>query len=469
MLNAVPPDTRLPSRPDRASPAPVETPSLPSLAEATRLWLKIGLLSFGGPVGQIALLHREVVDLRRWISDRRFLHALNFCHLLPGPEAQQLAIYLGWLMHGARGGLVAGALFVIPGALVMLALSIVYALYGAVPVVTALFFGLKSAVLLLVVEALQRIARRALKTWAARLLAVVSFLALFVFAVPFPLVVLAGALVGGLAPAAFGGTVHEGDEGEPPALLDRVLAAEPDRARRLARDARRAGLCCALAWALTLVVLASVGGRYGEIAVFFSKMAAVTFGGAYAVLAYVGQEAVQRLHWLTAPEMLAGLGLAETTPGPLILVLQFVGFLAGYRAPGGLSGVLGGASASALTLWVTFLPCFAFVFLGAPLVERVQGARRLTGALSGVTAAVVGVVANLAVWFALHVFFRQTILVHAFGLHFERPVLASLDVRALALATLAGLGLFVLRLGVVPTLALCALAGAAAHLAGVLG
>jgi chromate transporter len=442
-----------------------EVPPLPSFMEATRVWFKIGCLSFGGPAGQIALLHREVVDDRKWVSDRRFLHALNFCHLLPGPEAQQLAIYLGWLMHGPLGGFTAGSLFVIPGAIVMLALSLIYATLGTVPVIAALFFGLKSAVLLLVIEAVLRIGRRALKGGTAWALAGASFGALFLFNVPFPVVVLAAGLIGLAAPNYFAGGKHGKSQDGPPALLDAVLAADPTRASRLARSARFAGLLSAALWLLPVALLLSVGGIYADVAWFFSKMAVVTFGGAYAVLAYAAQEAVQGYHWLSAPEMLSGLGLAETTPGPLILVLQFVGFMAGYRAPGSLTGVPGGIVASILTVWVTFLPCFAFVFLGAPLVERLQENRKLAGALSAVTAAVVGVVANLAVWFALHVLFRQTVPVRTLGLSFDAPAPASVDPWAFSLAVVAGLCLFRLKLGVMRTLGICAAASIALHFA----
>jgi chromate transporter len=319
---------------------------MPSFAEATRVWFKIGCLSFGGPPGQIALLHREVVDERNWVSDRRFLHALNFCNLLPGPEAQQLAIYLGWLMHGPLGGATAGLLFVIPGAIIMMALSIIYATLGTVPLIAALFFGLKSAVLVLVVEAVQRIGRRALKGRPAWSLAAASFVALFFFGIPFPVVVLAAGLIGYMAPKHFSGSSHGKAKDGPIALLDAVLEADPTRITRLTRGARRAGLIALVLWLVPVVVLMLVGGVYADVAWFFSKMAVVTFGGAYAVLAYVAQEAVQHYHWLAPSEMLAGLGLAETTPGPLILVLQFVAFLAGFRSTGMLSGITGGIAAS---------------------------------------------------------------------------------------------------------------------------
>jgi chromate transporter len=438
---------------------------LPTLGEATRTWFKIGCLSFGGPAGQIALLHREVVDERNWVSDRRFLHALNFCHLLPGPEAQQLAIYLGWLLHGPVGGAIAGLLFIIPGALVMLALSLIYATLGAVPGISALFFGLKSAVLVLVVEAVIRIGRRALKTRFAWALAGVSFAALFLFEVPFPVVVVAAGLIGTIVPGYFAAGAHAKSKDGPASLLDAVLDADPGRAQRFARGARIAGSVSGVLWLLPVALLIHGDGVYPDVAWFFSKMAVVTFGGAYAVLAYVAQEAVQHYKWLSAAEMLTGLGLAETTPGPLILVLQFVGFLAGYRASGTLSGVPGGIAASALTLWVTFAPCFTFVFLGAPLIERLQNNRTLTGALSAITATVVGVVANLAIWFSLHSLFKETAPVRSTWLSFDAPILSSIDPWAMLLTIIAGVALLRLKLGVLRTLAICSTVSMALHFA----
>jgi chromate transporter len=369
---------------------------LPSFAAAVRVWLKIGLLSFGGPAGQIALLHREVVDDRHWIGERRFLQALNFCTLLPGPEAQRLATYLGWIMHGVKGGLAAGLLFILPGAAVMLVLSVIYATLGEVPLVAALFF----------------------------------------LNLPFPAVVLAAGMIGFLAPGHFSAGGHGKAKGDAVALIDAVLAADPGRPARLAAD---------IAW-------------------FFSKMAVVTVGGAYAVLAYVAQDAVQAYGWLSPTEMLAGLGLAETTPGPLILVLQFVGFLAGFRAPERLSGLGGGIIASLLVLWVTFAPCFAFVFLGAPVIEKLQDNKALSGALAAITAAVVGVVANLAVWFGLRVLFRDLVDVRFGPVAVGLPVPTSLDLAALSLAVLAAVALFRLKQGVLRTLGITAAAGVVLHL-----
>ncbi|MDO9498839.1 chromate efflux transporter [Falsiroseomonas sp.] len=432
-----------------------QSADFPTLRVAMRTWLRIGLLSFGGPAAQIALMHREVVEQNRWISDARFLHALNFCMLLPGPEAQQLATYLGWLMHGVRGGIIAGLLFILPGAAVMLALSVLYVTLGTVPLVAALFFGLKCAVLVVVVEALLRLARRALKGRLPWALAVAAFIALFALNLPFPVVVLTAMAIGYALPQAFGGGGGHGDARDgPPALLDAIILQDPERIPRMARRARTAGLVALALWVWPVAMLMG-SPPWGDIAWFFSKMAVVTFGGAYAVLAYVAQEAVESYGWLTATDMLAGLGLAESTPGPLILVLQFVGFLAGVTANGLWSGVL----ASLLVLWVTFAPCFAWIFLGAPFVERLHAEPRLKAALAGVTAAVVGVIASLALWFALRVIFAR-VETTAFGpLRLDLPDLASLQLDALALSLLAALCLFGLKLGLLRTLGITAAAG----------
>lgn len=438
------------------------TPPLPSFGEALRVWLKIGLYSFGGPAGQIALMHKIVVDELRWVGERRFLHALNFCTLLPGPEAQQLATYLGWLMHGVKGGLASGILFILPGAVVMMVLSLVYVLFGSVPVIAGLFFGLKCAVLILVVEALLRVARRALKGKAAYAMAGAAFAGLFVFHIPFPLVVLGAGIIGLAAPHVFTHRWHDAEESGPPALIDAWLTREPQRTADLAKGARRAGIIAVLVWLLPVIVLmAFIGGTYADIAGFFSKMAVVTVGGAYAVLAYVAQDAVASYHWLSSADMLSGLGLAETTPGPLILVLQFVGFLAGYRADSSLHGIAGGMAGALLTLWVTFAPCFAFVFLGAPVIERLQSNRLLAGGLAAITAAVVGVIANLALWFGVHVMFRVLEPVVLGPVRLDLPVAASFDPVVLGLSALAALCLFAFRLGMGKTLGITALAGLA--------
>ena len=449
--------------PEPAASASVE--ALPTLSEALRVWARVGCLSFGGPAAQIALLHREVVEECAWVSDRRFLHALNFCTLLPGPEAMQLATYLGWLMHGALGGVVAGLLFILPGAAVMLGLSVLYAGYGAMPSVAAAFFGLKCAVLVLVIDAMRRVARRALLSAAAYAVAGFAFVALFVFATPFPAVVLAAGLLGWLAPAAFSTPRFVSGAAAPVAALDAALAADPARPRRMAASAWRAGVVSLAVWLLPLAAVWIGGARnllMGQLAVFFSQLAVVTFGGAYAVLVYAAQGAVETFGWLTPGAMQDGLGLAETTPGPLILVLQFVGFQAGHARGGPWLGV----AAAGVVLWATFTPCFAWVFLGAPFVEKLQAHRALGAALSAITAAVVGVIANLATWFALHLLFRENVAVRLWPLHVDRPVLTSLDGPALLLAAAAGLALLHFRIRVVPVLAGCAALGWALQAVG---
>ncbi|MBN9449034.1 MAG: chromate efflux transporter [Bosea sp.] len=449
---------------------------MPSLGEATRVWLKIGLLSFGGPAGQIALMHKELVEERRWIGERRFLHALNYCMLLPGPEAQQLAIYVGWLLHRTAGGLIAGLLFILPGALVMLGLSLLYVLYRNVPVVDALFFGVKAAVLAVVIEAGLRISRRALKNRAMVAIAVAAFLALFLFKLPFPLVILCAGLTGWLgslyAPALFeaGGHAGKGGAQEFKGVVDLMFErgelehAKPSSGRALRTLALWLPLWLgpvALLW-----LLAGGGNVFTQIGSFFSAMAVVTFGGAYAVLAYVAQAAVEGYGWLVAGEMVDGLGLAETTPGPLILVLQFVGFLAAWRVPGGLDPLLAGSLGALLTLWVTFAPCFLWIFLGAPYVEALRGNRVLSASLTAITAAVVGVIMNLALWFGLHVLFG-TVKPVSFGpLVPDLPVFSTLDWRAALLAAGAMLAMLRFKLGMMTVLAGCALAGIALRLVG---
>lgn len=441
---------------------------LPSLAAATRIWARIGLLSFGGPAGQIALMHRELVEERRLIGEERFLHALNYCMLLPGPEAQQLAVYIGWLMHRTIGGLIAGLLFVLPGALVMLGLSILYVTLRHVPLVDGLFFGVKAAVLAIVIEAGLRISRRALRNGAMVAVAVAAFVAIFLFKAPFPAIVLGAGVVGWfgsrIQPRWFGNGVGHGAVGPATVgLLDGMLArgelahVRPSAAKAMTVLAVWLPLWLgpvALIWILT-----GPGSVWSQIGSFFSTMAVVTFGGAYAVLAYVAQAAVDGFGWLAPGEMLDGLGLAETTPGPLILVLQFVGFLAGFRAPGALPPLVAGGLGALLTLWVTFAPCFLWIFLGAPYVEALRGNRALAAALSAITAAVVGVIANLALWFGLHVLFGELRSVSILGLEPDLPVLASLDWRAALLSAAAAIMLLRMKLGMMPVLAISAAAG----------
>ncbi|TGX52655.1 chromate efflux transporter [Sphingomonas gei] len=456
--------------PDRPQPV--------TLAEASRVWLRIALLSFGGPAGQIAVMHRILVDEKRWIGERRFLHALNYCMLLPGPEAQQLATYIGWLMHRTAGGIVAGVLFVLPGAISIMALSWVYVLYGRVGIVSALFFGLKAAVLAIVLQAVVRIGSRALRTGAARLLAATAFAAIFFLGVPFPLIVLAAGLIGWATsraghPAFAPGGGHASGKGPIVVDADTLLGEElPAHARPSWRETARTALVWLALWLLPVLVLVLTlgpGNVFSRIATFFSTMAAVTFGGAYAVLAYVAQQAVEGHGWLAPTEMLDGLGMAETTPGPLIMVLQFVGFLAAYRDTGGLDPLLAATLGGLLATWVTFTPCFLWIFLGAPFIERLRGNAAVSGALSAITAAVVGVVLNLALWFALHSLFRATLPIAAGPVRFDAPVLASLDPFAFVLALAAAVAIFVLRAGVIPTLLATAAAGIALHLLGWIG
>ena len=376
----------------------------PSLEEATRTWLRVALLSFGGPAGQIAVMHRILVEEKRWVSEQRFLHALNYCMLLPGPEAQQLATYVGWLMYGTVGGLIAGGLFILPGVICIMALSYVYALWGQVPVVTALLFGLKAAVLAIVVEAVIRIGKRALKSRALVALATAAFIAIFFFAVPFPVIIFSAGILGltGLvraSPPSHGASAKTAVSDEVSLFGDEpVQSARPS----ITRTVRVAAVWLSLWLVPVIVLLIFLGPQdvFSQIAVFFSKMAMVTFGGAYAVLAYVAQQAVQYYGWLKPTEMLDGLGMAETTPGPLIMVLQFVGFVAAYRDPGALSPLVAGTLGGLLATWVTFAPCFLWIFVGAPFIEHLRGISALNSALAAITAAVVGVILNLALWFA---------------------------------------------------------------------
>ncbi len=458
--------------PESHPPADPDHPHGVSLAEAFQVWLRIAVLSFGGPAGQIAVMHRIIVDEKRWISDGRFLHALNFCMLLPGPEAQQLATYIGWLMHRTRGGLIAGGLFVLPGVLAIMALSYVYVLFGTVGLVAAAFFGLKAAVLAIVLQAVVRVGKKALKNRVMVGLAVAAFVAIFALGLPFPLIVLGAGLIGlagGLAGlAAFqidnghGGTRQASDD----SLLGETAAPHP------LPSAARAIRVLAIWGTVWLVPVAALLLAFGpddvfsQIAVFFSKMAVVTFGGAYAVLAYVAQQAVQGYGWLQPGEMLDGLGMAETTPGPLIMVLQFVGFLAAFRDPGSLSPLLAATLGGLLATWVTFAPCFLWIFLGAPYVEALRGKRALSAALSAITAAIVGVILNLAVWFTLHTVFHQVHTVQVGPLSLEVPDPASLDLWALVLAAAAVLAVFRLKLGMLQTLAACSVAGMVLHGAG---
>lgn len=448
----------------------------PTLAQAARIWARIGLLSFGGPAGQIALMHRILVEENRWLGERRFLHALNYCMLLPGPEAMQLAVYIGWLMHRTLGGIIAGLLFVVPGMVAIMALSWIYAIWGDTGALEGLFFGLKAAVLAIVVQAVIRIGSRALRNRVMIGIAAASFVAIFAFGVPFPVIVLGAALAGFLGAqaglAAFrGGGGHGAAGGAPVADADTLLGdGTPDHTRVSAGWAARISAVFLSLWLLPVAALfLALGPKdvFAQIAGFFSVMAVVTFGGAYAVLAYVAQQAVETYGWLAPGEMLDGLGMAETTPGPLIMVTQFVGFMGALREAGGLPPLLAGTLGGLLTTWVTFLPCFLWIFLGAPFIERLRDNHALTAALTAVTAAVVGVILNLALWFGLHVLFDRLRPVAAMGLDLDLPVWRTLDPAALVLILAAMIAVFRLRAGTVPVLAGCALAGLALHLAGI--
>lgn len=429
----------------------IEVGHPPDLAELLRVSARIGCLSFGGPAGQIALMHRELVEERGWISEDQFLHALNFCHLLPGPEAQQLAIWIGWKLHGIRGGLVAGLLFVIPGAMVILALSILYGLAAHLAWFAALFLGIKAAVLAIVVQAVLRIAGKALTTPLRKGAAVVAFIALFPFNAPFPVVVLAAGAIGILVARMR------------PALLGLKDGAGPTTGMpRPWRQCLWSIIIGMTVWAAPMLAVLALLGRdhvLWRIGLFFSKLAVVTFGGAYAVLAYMAQQAVSTQHWLSATEMADGLGLAETTPGPLIMVTQFVGYLAAFRAPAPFTPIASGILGALLTTWVTFAPCFLWVFALAPWIERLEHAPLLKGALALVTSAIVGVIANLSAWFALQVLFHafQPITMGTFGL--SLPIASSFDWRAGLIATGCAWGIISARKSVIPVLILAAASG----------
>jgi chromate transporter len=432
-------------------PAPMNKTAHPAItfSEALAFWLKLGFISFGGPAGQIAIMHRVLVDEKKWIEEQRFLHALNFCVLLPGPEAQKLATYAGWLLHGVRGGLAAGILFVLPGALVMLALSLAYALGRGMPAVEGALFGIKAAVLVIVVEALLRIGRRALKTRFLIGVAGAAFVGIFFLDLPFPLIVAAAAVLGYATQRAAAATAV------PPA---------PGRWRHLV-IASVTGLVLWWAPIAAVVLLLGPGHVLADIGLFFSKLAVVSFGGAYALLAYMAQQAVDTYHWMSAPEMVDGLGLAETTPGPLILVTQFVGFLAAYRDPAPFSPVAAGIIGSALTTWVTFVPPMTLIFAGAPFVEQLRSNQRLSGALAAITAAVVGVILNLTVWFALHVLFGNVEEVRAGPLRWYAFDPLALDLKTAALAALAAVLAFRLHRGLVELVVVMALLGIALRFA----
>lgn len=440
------------------------------------MWARIAALSFGGPAGQIAVMHRILVEEKRWLGEQRFLHALNYCMLLPGPEAQQLAIYIGWLMHRTLGGLMAGLLFILPGFVAIMGLSILYMMLGDTGPVAALFFGLKAAVLVVVVQAVVRLGGRILRRGALLAIAGAAFVGIFALSLPFPLIILLAGLTGFIGGQmglrAFAPKDLHGAPAGGVADIDTVLGegSPPHTRPDLAWALRVVGVILVLWLGPVLALGLSLGWDhvFTQIAVFFSKMAVVTFGGAYAVLAYVAQEAVQTFGWLAPGEMLDGLGMAETTPGPLIMVTQFVGFMGAARGASGLDPLWAGVLGGVLTTWVTFTPCFLWIFLGAPFVERLRGARALNAALQAITAAVVGVILNLALWFGMHVVFSEVRAVSLAGLTLDLPVLSSVDLPSLLLTIAAAVAAFGFKLGVIPLMLGCAVAGLALHGAGLL-
>ncbi|MGB1175954.1 MAG: chromate efflux transporter [Candidatus Puniceispirillaceae bacterium] len=437
--------------------------------QAFFVWLKISLLSFGGPAGQIAVIHRLLVDELKWVSERRFLHALNFCMLLPGPEAQQLTIYLGWLLHRVRGGVVAGVLFVLPGALIVLALSMIYVTYQQSMAVTSVFFGVKAAVLAIVATALWRLARKIVRRRILMVITTASFIATFGFGIPFPLVIIGAALAAlfsGASPTAENENENEGDSR---AIDSRVATQAPPGRHRAVLVA----LICGTLWLAPVAILygwLGAGHIYVQQGLFFSQVAVVTFGGAYAVLSYMAQQTVGHYGWLSAGEMLDGLGMAETTPGPLIMVTQFVGFIGAYRSPGMLDPMLAGCLGALVTTWVTFAPCFLWIFLGAPYIEALRGNRTLAVALTGITAAVVGVILNLAIWFGLRVMFIDLVEVTLpfTGRVLQLPAIASFDPLASAITIGAFLAITVFRAGMISVLATSASLGLVAGSVGLL-
>jgi chromate transporter len=449
-------------------------PEVPAVSfnEAFLVWLRVALLSFGGPAGQIAVMHRILVEEKRWISERRFLHALNYCMLLPGPEAHELAIYIGWLLHRVKGGIVAGALFVLPGLIVLSALSFIYVTFGQIGFVQALFFGLKAAVLAIVLEAVVRVGRRALKSTGLVAVAALAFVGIFFLGVPFPLIILLAALIGYVGDAAGlpwfkTNTAHGAADNEAAVVDDMVERALPSHVRPSLTRFVMIALIGGALWLGPLAVLQYLAGPANvltTIALFNSKMAVVTFGGAYAVLAYMAQQAVEHYHWLKPGEMLVGLGFAETTPGPLICVVQFVGFMAAFRHPGALDPTMAGLLGGFLAMWSTFVPPFVWIFLGGPYIEALIGNRSLNAALSAITAAVVGVILSLTVWFALHALFAKVTDLHRFGLSVSLPVLGSVQWPMLALSLAAIIATFRFKTPMIPTFAACSAAGIAYYL-----
>ncbi|MFA9478038.1 chromate efflux transporter [Phycisphaerales bacterium AB-hyl4] len=436
-----------------------------SFGEAFKVWCRVAALSFGGPAGQIAVMHRILVDEKRWVSENRFLHALNYCMLLPGPEAQQLATYIGWLLHGWRGGLVAGGLFILPGFVAILALSLIYAVYQDATLVQALFFGLKAAVLAVVISAVIRIGSKALKNRLMVAIAALAFVGIFFFEVPFPIIVLGAGLLGliggRLWPSLFAVLKGHGEDNGPAAAL--ADHAEAHTRPSWGRTLKVLAVWLPL-WFVPVAALVAVFGREHVLAaeaIFFSKAAVVTFGGAYSVLAYIAQQAVETYQWLMPGEMLDGLGMAETTPGPLIQIVQFVGFMGAYRFPEPFDPIMAGILGSIVTTWVTFTPCFLWIFLGAPYIEHLRGNKVLSAALSTITAAVVGVVLNLAIWFGVHVMFDRIEEWRGFGVRLLVPEWATINVASLLITAGAFIAMFQFKWGMIRTLAVAAGVGMA--------
>jgi chromate transporter len=441
-----------------ASPRSKARVELVPFRDALAYWARLGFINFGGPAGQIALMHQDLVDRKKWIGEQRFLHALNFCMFLPGPEAQQLAIYIGWLLNGTLGGIVAGILFILPAFFLILALSWTYAVHGDIDWVAATFYGLKAAVIAVVLAAVIRVGSKALKHPLLVGVAVAAFVAIFFVKVPFPLIVIGAAVVGLIVGRRVPLQEAHGEVDEDVVLADHHEAEHIGDRRR----ALRILLLGLLIWwgpLLLVILLRGSGDTLSKEALFFSQTAMVTFGGAYAVLAYINQAAVQHFGWLEPGQMVTGLGLAESTPGPLIMVTEFVGFLAAYRFPGGLDPVVAGILGATVTTWATFAPCFLWIFLGAPYIERLRGNKPLNSALAGVTAAVVGVIANLALSFAIVALFSEVNTGEVLGFTYPAPALDSVDLYALALAAFGFIAIWRFKVNVLYVIAACALAG----------
>lgn len=442
----------------------------PTLFDAFNVWLKISLLSFGGPAGQISIMHKFLVEQKQWISDKRFLHALNYCMLLPGPEAQQLATYIGWLLHRTFGGLIAGLLFIIPGVIIILILSILYAEFQELKLINALFFGLKAAVLAVVIEAIIKIGKRALKSKAMYAIAFGTFIGIFFLSIPFPILIIIAAIIGvieEIIKRKSDFNVNNISEQMVPDKNTAIIDIKLDNnvfahTEPSFRQSVKVAIIWLIIWLGPIFVMILTLGTtnvFVQEGLFFSKIAVVTFGGAYAVLAYVAQQAVYNYQWLSPGEMLNGLGMAETTPGPLIMIVQFVGFMGAYRNPGQLDPITAGILGSMITTWVTFAPCFLWIFLGGPYIEKLRNNKVLASALSAITAAVVGVILNLAVWFSLHVIFKSVNEVFIGFIHVWVPVWDTIEYASIAIAIGALISSLLLKIGMIPTLLISAIIG----------